>query len=273
MRCWIVRFIIIFAAVSSYLVICCLLVSCQRSVDSPLPRENPKIPIYSYQIINEFPHLQDAFTQGLVYLDGFIYESTGLYGHSSLRKLDLLSGQIQQSINIDNQYFAEGITIFQNKIFQLTWQSNTAFVYDKDTFELIEQFSYPGEGWGITNDGISLIMSDGTAFLRYLDPLTFQELKKIEVTDSGAAISRLNELEFVEGEIFANVWLTDLIAKISPSTGEVVGWIDLGDLLLSGDCLHPIDVLNGIAYDPAGKRLFVTGKFWCKLFEIQLIEK
>lgn len=249
------------------------LTSCDRSVKSPLLAEIPKTPTYGYQIVNEFPHSQDAFTQGLVYLDGFLYESTGLYGQSSLRKVNLSNGQILQSISLDNQYFAEGITIFQNKIFQLTWQSNTGFVYDKETFELLEQFSYSGEGWGITHDGSNLIMSDGTAFLRYLDPTALNEIKRIEVSDSGTTVRRLNELEFVEGEIYANVWLTNMIARISPSTGKVVGWIDLTGLLDSGDCSQPIDVLNGIAYDPAEKRLFVTGKFWCKLFEIQLVKK
>jgi glutaminyl-peptide cyclotransferase len=247
--------------------------ACERSVKSPLPAEIPKIPIYSYQIVNEFPHSQDAFTQGLVYLEGFLYESTGLYGQSSLRKVNLADGQILQSITIANQYFAEGITIFQDKIFQLTWQSNSGFVYDRETFELLEQFSYSGEGWGITNDGTNLIMSDGTAFLRFLDPNTFTEIKRIEVTDSGTAVRRLNELEYIENEIYANVWLTDMIARISPVTGEVIGWIDLTGLLESGDCPQTIDVLNGIAYDPVEHRLFVTGKFWCKLFEIQLVKK
>jgi len=247
--------------------------ACERDVKSPLPAEDPKIPTYGYQIINEFPHSQEAFTQGLVYLDGFLYESTGLYGRSSLRKVNLADGQILQSISIQNQYFAEGITIFQNKIFQLTWQSNTCFVYDLVSFELLDQFSYSGEGWGITNDGTNLIMSDGTAFLRFLDPNTFTEIKRIEVTDSGTVVRRLNELEFIENEIFANVWLTNTIARISPVDGKVVGWIDLTGLLESEDCPEAIDVLNGIAYDPAEQRLFVTGKFWCKLFEIQLVKK
>jgi glutamine cyclotransferase len=242
-------------------------------MNSPLPIEDPKIPNYGYEIINEFSHSQEAFTQGLVYLNGFLYESTGLYGQSSLRKVNLADGQILQSISIQNQYFAEGITIFQNKIIQLTWQSYTCFVYDLVSFELLDQFSYSGEGWGITNDGTNLIMSDGTAFLRFLDPNTFTEIKRIEVTDSGTAVRRLNELEFIENEIFANVWLTNSIVRISPVDGKVVGRIDLTGLLESEDCPQAIDVLNGIAYDPAEKRLFVTGKFWCKLFEIKLVKK
>lgn len=247
--------------------------SCERDSKSPLPNETPPTPVYTYQVINEFPHSQDAFTQGLIYADHILYESTGLYGQSSLRKIELESGQVLQAIYLENNYFGEGITLFQDRIIQLTWQSHRGFVYDKDSLELLEEFTYPGEGWGITHDGSNLIMSDGTSYLRFLDPVNFSEIKRIEVTDSGVPVRRLNELEFVEGEIFANIWLTNRIARISPTSGKVLGWIELQDLLTPSECPLSIDVLNGIAYDPAEKRLFVTGKFWCKLFEIQLIKK
>lgn len=253
--------------------LCLCNLSCERDSKSSLSNETPQTPVYTYQVINEFPHSQDAFTQGLIYVDNILYESTGLYGQSSLRKVELSSGQVLQVIYLKNNYFGEGITLFQDRIIQLTWQSHLGFVYDKDSLKLLEEFTYPGEGWGITHDGSNLIMSDGTSYLRFLDPLNFSEIKRIEVTDSGIPVHRLNELEFVEGEIFANIWLTDRIARISPTSGKVLGWIELQGLLTPSDCPLSIDALNGIAYDPAEKRLFVTGKFWCKLFEIQLIKK
>jgi len=225
---------------------------------------------YTYQIVNVYPHDPNAFTQGLVFEDGFLYEGTGLHGSSSVRKVELETGAIVQLYELPPHYFGEGITIFDDKIIQLTWQSRVGFVYDKDTFELVQEFTYPTEGWGITHDGTSLIMSDGTATLYYLDPETFAEISRITVRDKGVLVSNLNELEYVQGEIYANVWQTDWIARIAPDTGDVDGWIYLEGLLpLEGS--HRVDVLNGIAYDAEHDRLFVTGKLWPKLFEIELI--
>jgi len=229
------------------------------------------IPVYRYNIINIYPHDRSAFTQGLVFEDGFLYEGTGLYGQSSLRKVELETGKILQIYELPEQFFGEGITICEDKIIQLTWQSHVGFVYDKESFELLEEFSYSTEGWGIMHDGERLIMSDGTSTLHFLDPQTFEKIGEIQVFDNHGPVSKLNELEYVKGAIYANVWQTDRIAIISPETGRVVGWIDLGGLLSKEDRSQPVDVLNGIAYDAANDRLFVTGKLWPKLFEIEIV--
>lgn len=227
-------------------------------------------PVYSYRVINAYPHDPNAFTQGLIYAEDFLYEGTGLYdGRSSLRKVDLESGKILQIHHLAGRYFGEGITLWKDKLIQLTWREHKGFVYDKESFQLLREFDYPTEGWGITHDGKRLIMSDGTAILRFLDPDTFQEIGQIEVKDQGAPVARLNELEYIQGEIYANVWLTDRIAVISPQTGQVLRWIDLRGLLSDEDRSQPVDVLNGIAYDAPRDRLFVTGKLWPKLFEIR----
>ena len=225
-------------------------------------------PIYGFDVVHSYPHDPEAFTQGLVYRDGFLYESTGLNGRSSLRKVVLATGAVVQRRGVDKKYFAEGLTDFGNRLLQLTWSTNTGFVYDLQTFEPVATFSYPGEGWGLTHDGRRLIMSDGSASLRFLDPATRRELSRVVVRDGTRAIEELNELEFVKGQVYANVWLTDRIAMIDPDSGVVSGWIDLTGLhprASSGD-----DVLNGIAYDAAGDRLFVTGKLWPRLYEIRL---
>lgn len=241
-------------------------------LQSPIP--TPAVAAqYGYEIIATYPHDRDAFTQGLVYDDGVLYESTGLNGRSSLRKVNLQTGEVLQRRDIDQQYFAEGLTLFNDKLIQLTWQSNKGFVYDKTTFEPLREWTYPTEGWGLTHDGKQLIMSDGSATLRFLNPDTLAVEREITVTDAGQPVVRLNELEYVNGEIFANVWQTDLMARIDPQTGRVNGWIDLSGLLSPADRVQPVDVLNGIAYDPAGDRLFVTGKLWPKLFEIKLVPK
>jgi glutamine cyclotransferase len=242
--------------------------SCTRSYTpfSPTPNKN-----YTYRIVEEYPHRQDAFTQGLVFYDGYLYEGTGLNGYSSLRRVDIKSGEVLQIKNLPAQYFGEGITIYNDKIYQLTWQSGTGFVYDLNTFDLLDQFYYSGEGWGLTCDDTSLIMSDGTSYLYFLDPETYEKKSRIEVKDHGKPITHLNELEYINGEIFANVWLTSKIARISPDTGEVLGWLNLYGILPSRECSRPIDVLNGIAYDPATGWIYITGKFWCKLFVIELI--
>ncbi len=229
------------------------------------------IPNYSYTVVNVYPHDRNAFTQGLVFENGFLYEGTGLIGQSSLRKVELETGTVLQIRELPAPYFGEGITIYGNRIIQLTWLSKVGFVYDKNSFELLQEFSYSTAGWGITHDGKRLIMSDGTSRLHFLDPFTFEEIGWIEVYDLDGPVTRLNELEYIHGEIYANVWQTNRIARISPLTGQVVGWIDLAGLLSPEGLLYPVDVLNGIAYNPIKNRLLVTGKLWPKLFEIELI--
>ncbi len=234
------------------------------------PGNSDAIPVYSYNIVNTYPHDPDAFTQGLVLDDGVLYEGTGLHGQSSLRRVELETGDILQIRELSDQFFGEGIAIYGDRIIQLTWQSNIGFVYDKDSFELLQEFTYSTEGWGITHDGTRLIMSDGTSTLHFLDPDTFEEIGQVEVFDDNGPVTRLNELEYVKGEIYANVWQTDRIARIAPDTGRVVGWANLEGLLSAEDRSEPVDVLNGIAYDAQTDRLFVTGKLWPKLFEIEL---
>ncbi len=226
-------------------------------------------PVSHYRVVHAYPHDPGAFTQGLIYLDGYLYESTGLNGRSSLRMTDLTTGKVLQKQPVPSQYFAEGMTNFAGKLYQLTWQNGKAFVYDRFSFKLIREHTYTGEGWGLTNDGKRLILSDGSAQLRFIDPQTFAVTSKITVTDQGRPVDRLNELEYVRGEILANVWQTELIARISPTTGKVLGWIDLTGLLTQAE-MQGVDVLNGIAYDSKQDRLFVTGKLWPKIFEIKL---
>jgi glutamine cyclotransferase len=228
-------------------------------------------PVYTYTVVNTYPHDRSAFTEGLVYEDGVLYEGTGLYGNSSLRRVDLETGDVLQISELPSEYFGEGITIYGDEIIQLTYKSHIGFVYDKDSFELLQEFHYSTEGWGITYDGEHLIMSDGTSTLHFLDPQTFEEVGQLGVYGSNGPVTNLNELEYVQGEIYANVWKTDRIARISPETGQVIGWIDLGGLLTAEDRSQPVDVLNGIAYDADNDCLFVTGKLWPKLFQIELI--
>jgi len=224
---------------------------------------------YSYRIVNVYPHDETAFTQGLVFDSGFLYEGTGLYGNSSLRRVELETGEVLQFFALPNQYFGEGITIFDDKIIQLTWLENKGFVYDKESFDLFQEFSYTTEGWGITSDGSRLIMSDGTSTLYFLDPETFQKIGQVEVHDNGT-VDRLNELEYIQGKVYANIWGEERIAIINPQTGQVEGWINLSGLQ-NMENQDSSDVLNGIAYDAASDRLFVTGKLWSQLFEIELI--
>lgn len=230
-------------------------------------------PAYGYRVVHVYPHDRNAFTQGLEYRDGFLYEGTGLNGRSSLRKVDLESGKVLQEIRLDAKYFGEGITLLDRRIVELTWSTHRGFVYDRNTFQLIRDFEYPGEGWGLANDGRQIYMSDGTAQIRCWNPMTLREIRRIDVHDGEMRIESLNELESVRGEIFANIWQTDRIARIAPADGHVTGWIDLTGLLPAADLADGADVLNGIAWDSAGDRLFVTGKLWPKLFEIQLIRK
>ncbi|HEY6361770.1 MAG TPA: glutaminyl-peptide cyclotransferase [Vicinamibacterales bacterium] len=229
----------------------------------------PEPVVHGYEIVREYPHDPEAFTQGLIFRDGFLYESTGQTGRGSVRKVRLETGEVVQRRMLANEYFGEGLTDWGSQLVQLTWVSNIGFVYDLDSFKELRQFRYAGEGWGLTQDGTRLIMSDGTPNLRFLDPTTFDEQSRLNVRDHNGSVDDLNELEFVKGSIYANVWLTERIVIIAPATGAVTAWVDLTGLRPrqgpQGD-----DVLNGIAYDAAGDRLFVTGKLWPKLFEIRL---
>jgi glutaminyl-peptide cyclotransferase len=227
------------------------------------------LPIARYTIQHVYPHDTGAFTQGLQYVDGVLYEGTGLNGRSSIRKVKLETGEVLLQRIVPAAYFGEGIVVWHKTLIELTWQSEIAFVYDRDTFTPTGTFHYTGEGWGLTHDDANLIMSDGSAALRVLDPTTFVERRRIDVTAGGVPVKNLNELEFVKGEVFANVWQTNYIARVSPQSGAVTGWIDLRGLLSDEEARHA-DVLNGIAYDAEHDRLFVTGKLWPKLFEVKL---
>ena len=225
---------------------------------------------HSYQIAGVWPHDSTAFTQGLIFSDGKLYESTGQEGQSSLRLVDLQTGIVSKKVDVPVPYFAEGITLLNGKIYQLTWQHQLGFIYDPQKLEKIGEFRYEGEGWGITTDGRSLIISDGSNRLKFLDPDSFRVTKTIAVLDGRMPIEQLNELEYVNGEIYANIWHDDRIATIDPQNGRVTGWIDLTGLLQPGDVQDPEAVLNGIAYDQPSGRLFVTGKLWPRLFEIKI---
>ena len=255
-----------------------LLVGCGKGNASPGTAANVAVPaqkappMYTFRVTNTWPHDRNAFTQGLVFLDGVLLESTGLNGRSSLRRVELDTGRILQQATVPPEYFAEGLAALHGKLYQLTWQNHKGFVYDQ-SFRLEKEFPYDGEGWGLTTDGESLILSDGTDRIRFLDPTTFEVKRSIKVSYRGQPVVRLNELEYVKGEIFANVWQTDYIVRIDPKTGIVSGVIDLNGLLPAEDRDGTTDVLNGIAYDAVGDRLFVTGKLWPKLFEIRLERK
>jgi len=227
---------------------------------------------YIYKVTASYPHDPEAFTQGLVYVDGSMYEGTGLVGRSSLRRVDLETGEVQKTKELPGPYFGEGITLFRDSIYQLTWQSHVGFVYDKSTFEEKHRFTYTTEGWGLTHDGKHLIMSDGTAKLYFLDPQSLEVTGYIDVLDAPEEIGelRLNELEYVRGEIYANVWPTNYIIRINPSSGRVRGWADMTGILDTKGAGSSVDVLNGIAYDARHNRLFVTGKLWPWLYEIKL---
>ena len=223
---------------------------------------------YTYTVVNVYPHDKTAFTQGLIFEDGVLYEGTGRYGQSTLRRVELETGNVTQLYSLPDQFFGEGITIFDDKIIQLTWKSGKGFVYDKSSFDLLQEFTYSTDGWGITHDGSRLIMSDGTATLYFLDPETFQIIGQVEVYDE-EPVTMLNELEYIHGMVYANIWLDEKIAIINPQTGQVTGWIDLEGLKEAEN--QNADVLNGIAYDAEADRLFVTGKLWSKLYEIELV--
>lgn len=231
------------------------------------------VPVYSYQVVNAWPHDAEAYTQGLVFHDGSLFESTGLRGASSLRRVELKTGKVKKKLDVARPYFAEGMTIFNDKIFQLTWQEQKGFVYDLKKFRQEGEFTYEGQGWGLTHDNQSLILSNGTHQLRFLDPTSFQVQRTISVYDNGQPLMELNELEYIKGEIYANVWKTDKIVRIDPATGKINAWIDMTGLHHQGDDESLENCLNGIAYDAEGDRLFVTGKRWPQLFEIRLVRK
>ena len=229
-------------------------------------------PTYTYKKVKSYPHDPTAFTQGLVFDEGHLYESTGLRGRSSLRRVMLQTGEVRKIRRLPPHLFGEGITIYKGRIIQLTWISRQGFVYDKTGFSILRKFVYPTEGWGLTHDGSRLIMSDGTSTLYFLDPETFKEVRRITVSDRGNPVKRLNELEYINGEVYANIWTTNRIARVDPGTGRVGGWIDLSGLLGDGPRGGGrIGVLNGIAYDRKDDRIFVTGKLWPRLFEIRLV--
>jgi glutamine cyclotransferase len=232
-------------------------------------QSSPKaVQTYTFRVVNTFPHDPQAFTQGLIFHDGFLYEGTGLEGKSELRKVELQTGKVLQRKALGRQYFGEGITLFEGRIYQLTWKNKVGFIYDLETFDLQHTWNYTTEGWGLTHDGKQLILSDGTANLYFLDPETLKVLRTLPVTLNGRPLPMLNELEYIKGKIYANVWQTTQIVIIDPQSGRVEGVVDLTNLAL----LNPgADVLNGIAYDPTSDRLFVTGKLWSRLFEIQLV--
>ena len=247
----------------------------------PPPAANPNVPKttnntnvlnYTYDVQKVWPHDSSAFTQGLIFHDGKLIESTGQEGMSSLRRVTIDTGTIEQKVDIPLPYFAEGVTLLNGKIYQLTWQHQRGFIYDVASFQKIGEFPYFGEGWGITDDGTSLIISDGSNRLRFIDPNTFQVTKTLAVMDRGRPVNEINELEYIQGKVYANIWHQDRIAVIDPETGRVTAWIDLSGLLNPAEVRDEEAVLNGIAYDEATERLFVTGKLWPKLFEIRLKE-
>jgi glutaminyl-peptide cyclotransferase len=238
----------------------------------PTSSENiQEVQAYTYNVVKVYPHDAEAFTEGLLYANGFLYESTGLQGSSSLRQVDLTSGQVLQQTALASQYFGEGLALVKGKLIQLTWLNSIGFVYNETSFAVVGNFSYPTEGWGLTYDGMHLIMSDGSDTLHFLDAQTYQQTTQLQVHDGNRAVVNINELEYVNGDIYANIWETEQIAIINPQTGQVEAWVDLSGL-------HNINVgnngvLNGIAYDPITSRLFVTGKNWANLYEITLKPK
>jgi glutaminyl-peptide cyclotransferase len=237
----------------------------------PVAAAQISAPTDTYQVVHTYPHDPNAFTQGLIYVDGHLYESTGLNGRSALRLLDLATGNVLQKHDLAHEFFGEGLTDWGSTLIQLTWTSHKAFVYDRFSFSLQSTISFDGEGWGLTHDETVLILSDGTSTLRLLDPKSLGVTRRLRVTDqSGRAVENLNELEYVRGEIYANVWQTNQIIRISPRTGKVLGRIDLTGIIDKRELHGEGAVLNGIAYDAAGDRLFVTGKLWPKLFEIKV---
>jgi glutamine cyclotransferase len=258
------------------LVLALFSIQCQPSTNGGSSNKTAEVPAtgptpkYGYQIVNIYPHDSNAFTQGLVLMDGKLLESTGQEGFSSLRRVDLESGRVLKKVDVPVPYFAEGLAALNGKLYQLTWQHNLGFIYDAQTFDRLGQFNYQGEGWGLTTDGQSLILSDGSNRIRFIDPSNFHVTRTISVTDGSTPVKELNELEYVNGEIYSNVWHDNRIATIDPQSGHVKAWIDLTGLMPEGELQDPEAVLNGIAYDQASDKLYVTGKLWPRLFEIKV---
>jgi Glutamine cyclotransferase len=263
----------------------------KNTTETATPTPVASVPVYTYEIVNTYKHDPDAFTQGLIFHNGFFYESTGEYGDSTIRKVEPATGKVLQKKKLSEDFFAEGMTILNGKIYQITWQENTAFVYDPNDLRLLKEIKYQGSGWGLTTDGTHLIMSDGTHILKFLDPETFNVVRTVTVKkEDGRPVYHLNELEYIKGEIWANIWHSEeaatsnehgylpniakpnYIARIDPQTGNIVGWVDLANISPS-DVTDRENTLNGIAYDAANDRIFVTGKNWKNLFEIKLKQK
>ncbi len=226
-----------------------------------------------FEVLRRFPHDTTAYTQGLLYVDGQLFESTGQLRRSQVRRLDLETGQVLAATSLPNDRFGEGLALLGNRLYQLTWQTNVGYVYEAETLALVDSFAYEGEGWGLATDGTSLIMSDGTANLRYLDPETFEVTQEVSVHDQGSALTSLNELEYIDGVLYANIYQSDRMVRIDPTTGEVQAWFNLRGLLPDEERSRTTDVLNGIAYNEETGYLLVTGKFWPALFEIRLVEE
>ncbi|WP_321476521.1 glutaminyl-peptide cyclotransferase [uncultured Paludibaculum sp.] len=229
-------------------------------------------PEYGFRVVRTFPHDRSAFTEGFEFRGGYFYESTGQMGRSTLRKVEVESGRVVQGLPLSPSVFGEGVTVLNQQIVQLTYQGGLGFVYSQPDFRLLRTFRYNGEGWGLANDGRTIYMSDGTSGIRCLDPVSLRELRRLQVHEGAEKIQYINELEIVQGEIWANVWQTEKIARISPQDGRILGWIDLSGLLPAAEA-RGVDVMNGIAYDAMGDRLFVTGKYWPKVFEIKVVPK
>ena len=255
----------------AFAVLCCIPLSCVKMPGDPSDDADQGILTYTYRVVNAFPHDPKAFTQGLAFENGFFYEGTGLRGESSLREVVAETGAVARMAPLDSTYFGEGIAIIGDRIIQLTWRSHLGFVYEKSTFKRTGQFTYPTEGWGLAYDGDRLIMSDGSSYLYFLDPATFERTGQVQVTGPDGPIARLNELEYINGDLYANIWRTDRIARIEPATGKLLAWLELEGILAPEDRTGDEDVLNGIACDPATEHLFVTGKLWPKVFEIELV--
>ncbi len=253
------------SAVTGYIALILATVGC-------MPIGNGALPVWKAKIVATYPHDPEAYTQGLVIEKGRMFEGTGRYGASTLREVDYKTGAVLKSLSLDKQYFGEGITILDGTIFQLTWKNNYCFTYDFKTLLYKEFFQYPFEGWGLTHNGKELIVSDGSSDLRFVDPSNFKLVRKISVKDGAARIKNLNELEYIDGEIWANVWYEDRIARISPESGKLLGWIDLNLIYPANQRKDRDQVLNGIAQDPETKKIYVTGKNWPKLFEIEIVK-
>jgi len=241
-------------------------------IAAALPRGGA-LPVETVRVVASYPHDPNAFSQGLVITDGVLYEGTGTFGESSLRRVDLKTGKVEQHVPLNQEYFGEGITVVGDKIYQLTWKNRLGIVYDRETMTPASSFRYSGEGWGLTTDGKELILSDGTATLRFLSLETLDVVRRVQVRTASGPVEQLNELEYVDGEIYANIWYSDRIARISPKTGQVLGWIDLSSLYPARQRPSREHVLNGIAYDAQTKQLFVTGKNWPKLYQVEVVKR